>query len=496
MEQIRTKVVLVMLAVFVFLGIASVANAQVAFQMSSLVRDVRREGTAEAVGQVTLAATTAGTIKATSTISLNYGTAIEAGTGTVTCTAVACVSPANFTVAVSGSSLTVTFVTDVLFAIGQSMTISGVRVNANTAAGSTINAAGAATVPAASASTNPITFFIVSTVQVATIQSPATTVVVTAAAANLLTCVAGGPNAFTVKTTENFNQAFLSKTDEDGLGGTGAGANSVNLTIRIVFASVPVGVTVTFTSSAASSGTLTITNPVTAAQTSATGATTLTYDFVITATSSTGANEQLTAAFTASNAAALTPVGPPVAVAAAVSLVGGSSTTVPKQVPRFATNTQGTGTAFTVADCTTNLMFPFASNFGGFDTGITIANTTSDDNPFTPGLPAQDGSCTLVLYPTNRATTTAGTVAPASAVSVPSGATLVTSMSAISAFSGKEGYILAQCGFLGAHGFAFLFVTPATAVASPSFTGLSQGYLALVVANPRVVAAGGEGLNE
>ena len=74
MRQLKKN--LLSLAVAVLLVGASTASAQVAFQMSSLIRNVRLEGTTEAVGTVTLAATTAGVIVAGSTISLDYGTGI------------------------------------------------------------------------------------------------------------------------------------------------------------------------------------------------------------------------------------------------------------------------------------------------------------------------------------------------------------------------------------------------------------------------------------
>ena len=74
MRQLKKN--LLSLAVAVLLVGVSSASAQVAFQMSSLIRNVRLEGTTEAVGTVTLAATTAGVIVAGSTISLDYGTGI------------------------------------------------------------------------------------------------------------------------------------------------------------------------------------------------------------------------------------------------------------------------------------------------------------------------------------------------------------------------------------------------------------------------------------
>ena len=475
------------------------AAAQVAFQMSGSTRDVRIEGTAEAVGPVALAATTAGTIKAGSSISLNYGTAVEAGTGTVTCSAAACVAGTDFTVAVSGNILTITFVNDVVFAIGNSIAVSGVRVNANTFVGTTINAAGTTSVPAASASTNPITFFIVSSVAVATIQSPATTVVVTPAGGGILTCVASNSGAFSVSITERFNQALTSEVDEDGFGGTGvAGANSVDTVVRISFANVPIGVGITFVSTVGTSGTLTLVGTPVAGTTltSATGAQTLNFDLAIDVSSTTGANEKIVANFTASSAAAIA-LGS-VTQTAAVSLRGGVS----PSVPRFVTNTQGSGTAFGTSDCVTNLLFPFTTAITGFDTGIAIANTTDDDPSFGTGIGATKagGACNLVLYPTNRGTgggtgAVQAPIGPVSTGTLAGGETFLATMSgsfssknSLAAFAGGEGYIIAQCGFLNAHAFAFITDTGGA---------VAQGYVALVIPNPTLVSrstpAGGAG---
>lgn len=520
MEQLRSKVLLALLALAVALGSASVANAQTAFQMSALTRDVRVEGLAEAVGQVTFAATTTGTIKAASTMSLDYGTAIETGTGTVSCVAnTACAVTTNFTVAVSGNQVTITFVTDVGFIAGNTITVSGVRVNANGATTTTINAVASAVVPPAFAAINPITFFITNTVTVATIRSPAVTVGGTAAAGGILTCVASATGAFTVDITETFNQAYLSKIDEDGLGGTGvAGANSINMVVRISFASVPIGVAITLGSFTGSAATLSMTSAVGAVLgptwtlgvgagaavtfTSASGAQTGNFDITITATSGTGAVERIRANFTAATAASITAGA--ASVSGAVTLRGGTGAAgAASSIPRFTSgapnNPEGTRTAFGVTDCVTFLLFPFVANTARFNTGIAIANTTQDHPTVTTGNARhQDGACTLTLYFTN----TDGTVGSASAppITIIAGATAALDMAGTSQFAGRQGYIIANCGFLNAHGLA-LIVDGFQAVPN----GHSQGYLALIIPNPSIVsravpgcptAGSGECLNE
>lgn len=531
----KRNLVLLSLTLLGLVLAAAPASAQVAFQMSSLVRNVRVESSADGVGQVTLAATTAGTIKATSTISLDYATKLEAGTGVVTCSAVACATPANFTFATSGSVLTVTFVTDVAFAVGNAMVVSGVRLNANAAGlGTIIQATGTATVPAASSTTNPITFFIVNQVAVANVKQ-ATTVTITAASGGILTCVASGtmtpaslPSAtsFTVKVTENFNQALLSKFDEDGIGGTGAGANSVDTDVQMVFPNVPVGIKITLLQiTTGSSGTLTLENPATGknyaadpvlpagqaiGQTSAAGAQTLTFDFAVGASSTTGANEVIVATFVASTAGTITPGA--ATVTAVVSLLGVKDLTAATPsagtsptVPRFVTagtppaNQEGTGTVIGVSDCITDLLFPFVTTNFGFDTGIALANTSSDVDSTTGkslftsgGALAQAGTCRLTFFPSTGNGATAGASISATTTTIAAGGTFTGSASALFG-ANMSGYMLVVCNSQNVHGLAFL------SQAFGTTTGTSTSYVALILPNPGVTArnpAGGTGAGE
>ncbi len=107
------------------------------------------------------------------------------------------------------------------------------------------------------------------------------------------------------------------------------------------------------------------------------------------------------------------------------------------------------------ADLTTRLLFPYVTNQAGFDTGITIANTTAD--PF--GTKPQSGTCTLNYY----GSTTGGGAPPASQKSdtVTAGSTLVLTLSNggtnnMKGAPGFQGYIIAQCTFPLAHGFYFI----------------------------------------
>lgn len=141
-------------------------------------------------------------------------------------------------------------------------------------------------------------------------------------------------------------------------------------------------------------------------------------------------------------------------------------------LPRFADqSTAANGPSINI--CQTNILFPFVSNQGGFDTGIAIANTSSD--PF--GTAAQSGNCELNYY----GGTTGGGAAPSKQTTtsaVASGAQAIFTLSSggtngIAATPGFQGYIIATCNFRFAHGFAF--------ISDVGAQRLSHGYLALVI---------------
>jgi len=141
--------------------------------------------------------------------------------------------------------------------------------------------------------------------------------------------------------------------------------------------------------------------------------------------------------------------------------IGGTITAASSSqpIPRFV-DTSTANNFFTVVQCTTSLLFPYVTEIAGFDTGLSIANTTSD--PF--ATPAQAGACTLYWY---------GTAAPANTVtaSVAAG-TIWTGLTSLLA-PGFNGYMIATCNFQYAHGFAF--------VSDLGARNLAMGYLALVM---------------
>jgi hypothetical protein len=139
-----------------------------------------------------------------------------------------------------------------------------------------------------------------------------------------------------------------------------------------------------------------------------------------------------------------------------------ASATLP--IPRFA-DLSSAGNIFTIVVCQTTLLFPFVTNIGGFDTGLAIANTTSD--PFSTRN--QNGTCTLNSY--------AGAGSP-KAYTTPSIATGTVWAGLASDAAGLNlvnltGYVIATCNFQLAHGFAF--------VSDIGARNLAMGYLALVL---------------
>jgi hypothetical protein len=93
----------------------------------------------------------------------------------------------------------------------------------------------------------------------------------------------------------------------------------------------------------------------------------------------------------------------------------------------------------------TFLLYPFVTSQSGFDTAIEIANTTTD--PATPGSPHQAGLCNLNFFGANAPSTqTTGTIN--------SGTTFATLVSIIA--PNFQRYMIAECHFNLAHGFAFI----------------------------------------
>jgi len=139
-------------------------------------------------------------------------------------------------------------------------------------------------------------------------------------------------------------------------------------------------------------------------------------------------------------------------------------------IPRFA-DTSTARNLFTIVPCQTNLLFPFVTSQLGFDTGIAISATSTD--PF--GTLAQSGICTANWY---GAAFTGATPFPQGGAPIAAGTTQtgLTSSLLSNVAGGFSGYMIAQCKFQYAHGFAF--------VSDLGARNIAMGYLALIIPDP------------
>jgi hypothetical protein len=143
--------------------------------------------------------------------------------------------------------------------------------------------------------------------------------------------------------------------------------------------------------------------------------------------------------------------------------VGGvASSSLP--IPRFV-DTGSAANLIVINLCRTNILFPFVTNKAGFDTGLTISNTSKDSF----GTGAQTGTCTLFFF--GDTPPPGGQIAT---VPITDGATYSTVAS--TAFPGFQGYVFAQCNFQFGHGFAF--------ISDVGARNLAMGYLGLVLPDP------------
>jgi hypothetical protein len=151
---------------------------------------------------------------------------------------------------------------------------------------------------------------------------------------------------------------------------------------------------------------------------------------------------------------------------------GVASSTLP--IPRFAGDSSAARNVLTINVSRTILLYPYITNQAGFDTGLTIANTSQD--PFTVGsnaTGAQAGSCKLTYY---GGTTAAPTTppGPSDTGNIAAGTVWVNTLQTIA--PNFQGYMFAVCNFQYAHGFAF--------ISDVGARNLAMGYLALVIPDP------------
>lgn len=169
--------------------------------------------------------------------------------------------------------------------------------------------------------------------------------------------------------------------------------------------------------------------------------------------------------------------GPSVGVGTAVArgglgVVGGTG------IVRFADVTDQSN-AFSTVLCATTLLYPYVTTEAGFDTGIAIANTTADPTVF--ATPNQVGNCTITPY--GRYASGATVPAAGTTPNIPAGTVWAASLQDSTIFPGGSrigpgftGYLIAQCSFQLAHGYAFV-----STYGLAGANSVAQGYLALVI---------------
>jgi hypothetical protein len=176
---------------------------------------------------------------------------------------------------------------------------------------------------------------------------------------------------------------------------------------------------------------------------------------------------------------------------AAFSAAAGAAASSSLTIPRFIADTGAARNIFTLNICRTILLYPYITNTSGYDTGVAIANTTTD--PF--GTGAQAGSCSLNWYQgtNNPPVGNTGNIATGT---VWAGLASLLVPGFGSGGPNGSGYMIAVCNFQFAHGFAV--------IQDLGGRNFGMSYLALVIpdpgsgsrgANPLSAASNGTGEN-
>jgi len=179
---------------------------------------------------------------------------------------------------------------------------------------------------------------------------------------------------------------------------------------------------------------------------------------------------------------------PSSAITATVSFAPiGASSNVPNFINGASTTTVN-GSTF--AACSTTLMFPFVTNVAGFETGLAISNTGADLLSTKNGAPVssvtgQSGTCTLTFFSSATASSNPPAFTSATVVPGTTWASTLTSVTGGTPGTISDGYAIANCNFLFAHGYAFIVYNVGQASA------MAEGYLALEVTTGRAATSGG-----
>jgi hypothetical protein len=145
----------------------------------------------------------------------------------------------------------------------------------------------------------------------------------------------------------------------------------------------------------------------------------------------------------------------------------GAAASASLTIPRFSDSLDITKNVANFSLCTTALLYPYVINTNGFDTGLAVANTTTDIF----GTTAQAGTCAFYFYGSGTPT-----VNPFVSPVVATGTVYANLASTLA--PGFSGYMILNCNFQYAHGFGF--------VSDVGARNLAMGYLALVLGTGRM----------
>lgn len=304
---------------------------------------------------------------------------------------------------------------------------------------------------------------------------------------------APGGRTLNIKFAEGFTNAFRTRTGENGtvLADLPAPLNRAGLAdhgtrLRAVFSNVPTGVEIFVTTQQVPQGT----SPGMEARCTTTAGGSFVpcpvnspadgglYRVPPTATGTREVYWEITASSAGTVetvsfgvAVAYTPTPP----AGTVNLLGsfspissaGNATPGPDDLPRFA-SVLSPAPAFILEVCRTVLLFQFMTSIPGWDTGVSVANTTRDGPLFS--TPGQAGRCTAYFYHTD----TNVTVPPLESPVIPPGGQWLWTLHSVR--PNFQGYMLVSCDFQHAYGFAF--------ISNLGFSGpdrFAQAYQAIVL---------------
>jgi hypothetical protein len=311
----------------------------------------------------------------------------------------------------------------------------------------------------------------------------------TSAANTVCSDIGVGTTQFKVNFAETFTKSFKTQAEESGTNlAEGSGADS-GTRIQITFANVPANVKVyvplvVSTDSSNGLGQLTLIKSATAANpgdgsnnaaaagdgalaplgaVAISGGTGTAY-YELTTGTAPGINENFPVAVSfASTGGAVVPQ-----TAAVTATVSFAATT---KIPNFSTSIDSKSVdGSTYGPCSTYLLFPYVTNAAGFETGIAISNTSVDNfGDKGKSLAAtQAGTCALNFYGNADAT---ANPAAATTASIAGGTVSPFTLTSV-AGADFTGYMIANCNFQYAHGFAYIVYNFGTS------SGAAMGYVA------------------